>query len=51
MDVHGLGEVVDGAFRGLKLLAIVAIPLVILGLWKLVEIIMWVFSHVNISIG
>lgn len=40
----------DGIFRPLfTLLFFVAVPLAILGLWKLIEVIIWLFQHVSIS--
>jgi hypothetical protein len=45
---------VEGAFRGvgetIALLFILCCIFVPLGLWKLVEIIIWLFQHVSISI-
>ena len=45
---------VEGAFRGVSdaiaLLFILCCIFVPLGLWKLVEIIIWLFKHVSISI-
>lgn len=39
----------DGSFlRGLEYFAIVFIVAVPLGLWKLVEIIIWLFQHIKI---
>lgn len=39
------GKVLDGLLLGLKF----TIPLALLGIWKLVEIIIWIFKHVSIT--
>jgi hypothetical protein len=47
MDGSGIGRAMDGMVYLLK----AAIPLSILGLWKLVDIVLWVIRNVQIEIG
>lgn len=39
---------IGAAIKGLLFLCVIFVPL---GLWKLIEIIIWFFSHVHIDIG
>ena len=43
MDFRGLG----GVLNGLVILVLIFVPL---GLWKLIEIIIWAMNHINITI-
>lgn len=43
-DTYGIGS----AIGGLAALAIVSVPL---GVWKLVEILVWLWRHVHVSLG
>jgi hypothetical protein len=44
---RGLGDIIDGWWFITKILSVLSV----LGLWKLVDIIIWLFKYVNISIG
>lgn len=39
------------AIEGLVILFLIQIPLSLLGIWKLIEIIIWVFRNVRVIIG
>lgn len=45
--VDGIGNAIEGMVKLIYLL----IPLSILGVWKLIEIIIWAFQNISISIG
>ena len=47
---EGLGMYFDGLGKLINTLIILCILFVPLGLWKLVEIIIWVCKHIHISI-
>lgn len=47
MDGSGIGR----AIHGMVILIYAAIPLSILGLWKLVDIVIWLLRNVRIEIG
>ena len=44
------GDIMYDFFDDIFTLLFVAIPLAILGLWKLIELIIFIFSHVSITI-
>ena len=46
--MHGIGEAIDAMFAAMFGLIVIFVPL---GLWKLIEIIIWVFSNVSVSVG
>lgn len=46
MDGQALGRAFDGMISTMALLLVVFVPL---GLWKLVEIVWWLFTHVSIN--
>ena len=44
----GLGEALESLFNLAAVLLLIFIPL---GLWKLVEIIIWIYQHVSIMVA
>lgn len=44
------GNMFDGLVTALAWACWIGIPLSILGVWKLVEIIIWLFKHVDVSL-
>lgn len=47
MGYSGIGDAIEGLFKALIISAVVAWPLAI---WKLIDIGIWVFSHVKVGI-
>jgi len=47
MNYPSIGEILESAF---KFSMYVLLPLAILGLWKVAEIIVWIFSYVEVTI-
>ena len=45
--MDGIGRAIDGWWMLTKILAVFAL----LGVWKLIEIIVWAFSHLSITIN
>ena len=46
--MQGFGEAIGSIINGLMILCIIFVPL---GLWKLIEIIIWIFHHVYIGVN
>ena len=44
------GSDFGGAFAGLAFMFFGACLLIPFGLWKLVEVVVWLFKHINISV-
>ena len=44
----GLGEDLESLFNLVAVLLLISVPL---GLWKLVEIIIWIYQHVSIMVA
>lgn len=44
--VSGIGDAIGDLFKWMLIMLVVFVPL---GVWKLVEIIMWLFKHVHIG--
>jgi hypothetical protein len=42
------GKGFDELFSGLFITIIISVPLAV---WKLIDILVWIYNHVNISIG
>ncbi len=47
-DYGSIGDAIGGFMAAMVLLLCVSVPL---GLWKLIEIIIWICHHVSISLG
>lgn len=45
---EGVGNAVDAMFKAMVFLIVVFVPL---GLWKLVDILIWLYRNVNIEIS
>jgi hypothetical protein len=43
------GSMFDGLFDAVKLAFGLLVPLALLGLWKIAEIVIWLFQHVSIT--
>ncbi len=51
MDSSFYGAVGDGIASAMVVVGVILIVFVPLGLWKLIEIGMWCYSHLAISVG
>jgi uncharacterized membrane protein len=45
--MNGLGDAVGALLKAIVILLVVFVPL---GLWKLIEIIIWIWSHVHFGV-
>lgn len=44
---HEIGQALEGSIRAVGCLLLILIPFAICGGWKMIEIVVWFFSHVK----